>query len=97
MKAGKLLTLNNERSIFLYENEKEEYIDENMTIHFRSIGANYESKLVEEAYVTLTDNKVNVLDGVGNIKFYFPLIWLDTDRMKMIGLAEKGLVKFQQQ
>jgi len=96
---GKMLMLNPERYIYILENEQEEYITENentLSMRYRNYGIMYNHNVIEEAFVMIKNNMIEVLDDVGNTKFYFPLDWLNTDQMKMQNLIDKGLiVKFK--
>lgn len=93
MKSGKLLKISNERSIYIIENEDGSYINEEMLIRYRNIGANFEKALINESYCSIEGGMVNVLDATLKPKFHFPLIWLDTDRMKLQSLIEKEYIK----
>lgn len=94
MNSGKMLKISNERTIYILENENGEYIDENMLIRYRNIGANFEIKLINESSCSIEPNgMLNVLDNAGKSKFHFPAVWLDTNRMKLQTLVEQGIIK----
>lgn len=96
MNSGKLLKITDERYIFIIENEEGEYVSKDMQIRYRNIGSNYEIAIINESPVRLNSKgNVEVLDAVGNPKFNFPAVWLDTDKMKILGLAEKGILKLE--
>lgn len=93
--SGKLLRISEDRSIFILENKDGSYIDEKGIIRYRNLGEDFENKIMEESYVYIDKDKgmVNVLNGVGKTKFFFPMNWLDTDFMKYMRLVESGKLK----
>lgn len=93
MKSGKLLKISNERSIYIIQNEDESYITQDMLIRYRNIGENFKKALINESYCSLENGMINVLDATSKPKFHFPLIWLDTDAMKLQSLIEKEYIK----
>jgi hypothetical protein len=96
MKSGKLLKISDERSIYIIQNEDESYIDKNNSIRYRNIGVSFDIHQINDSFVNI-DNKGNmhVLDAVGNSKFYFPSVWLDTDMMAVYELQEKGIIQLK--
>ena len=97
MNSGKLLKISDERSIFIIQNEDSSYITKEGVISYRNIGESFEVKMLNESYTNI-DSKGNlhVLDASGNSKFYFPIIWLDTNTMKLIELQNDGIIKLQE-
>lgn len=93
MKSGKLLKISNERSIYIIQNEDESYITQDMLIRYRNIGENFDKVFINESYCSIEQGMVNVLDNVGNPKFHFPLIWLDTNAMMLQSLIKKEYIK----
>jgi hypothetical protein len=96
MKSGKLLRISDDRSIYIIENDDDSYITNDKLISYRNIGKSFDIAVVEKAYVDVgVDQQVHVLDAVGNSKFHFPMIWLNTNMMKLYELQEMGLIKLK--
>ena len=55
MKSGKLLTLSDDRSVYIIQNEDDSYIDKDDVIRYRNIGSAYNQSLVEERHIRITD------------------------------------------
>ena len=89
MKAGKLLRITDDRSIYIIENEDGSLINESGKMRYRNIGAGFAIEQIAEDIVTVNDKE---MADVGNL-FHFPIMWLDTDRMVIQRLVEKGLLK----
>lgn len=97
MKSGKLLKLSDERSVYIIQNEDESYIDKDDVIRYRNIGEAYNQSLIEEGHIRVTDQGiVEVVGETGKSIWFFPLIWLDTDRMRVEGIVRDGLIQFKQ-
>lgn len=95
MKHGKMLKISDERTIFIIENEDGSYISPEMEIKYRNIGESFDTRFIQESFCAIEGNMVNVLDAVGNTKFHFPAIWLDTTAMQIETLIQKGILKHQ--
>jgi hypothetical protein len=96
MNSGKLLKISDERSIFIIQNEDESYITKENVISYRNIGESFETKMINECYTNIdAKGNIHVLDAIGNSKFYFPAIWLDTNTMKLIELQNDGIIQLQ--
>ena len=89
MKAGKLLRISDERSIYIIENEDGSLISPEGIMRYRNIGAGFAIEQIAEDVVTV-DEKGSV--DVGGI-FHFPVMWLDSDRMAINRLVEIGFLK----
>lgn len=87
MKAGKLLRISEERSIYIIENEDGSLINEAGIMRYRNIGA-FAIEVVNEDHVTVDEKGIADVGG-----FHFPISWLDTDRMKLMDLVNKGIIK----
>ena len=93
--AGKLIRISENLSIYILENEDGSYLTTEGVIRYRNIGSNFEQKFEQEHNCNLdVDGMLSILDEIGNAMMHFPAIWLDTDQMKLVRLAEKGLIKF---
>jgi len=93
--SGKLLRISDNLSMYILENEDESYISPEGIIRYKNIGTNFNTHFIQEHNCVIDEKGiVNILDEVGKSMMYFPAIWLDTDQMKIMGLVEKGLLKF---
>ena len=93
MKSGKLIRLSDDRSVYIIQDEDDSYIDKDDLIRYRNIGSAYNQSLVEERHTRVTDKGiVEVVGQTGKSIWFFPLIWLDTDRMRVEGIIRDGLV-----
>ena len=89
MKAGKLLRISEERSIYIIENEDGSLINEAGVMKYRNIGVGFAIEQISEDQVTVDEQGIA---GVGGI-FHFPVVWLDTDPMCLMNLVNKGIIK----
>jgi len=88
MKAGKLLRITDERSIYIIENEDGSLISPEGVMRYRNIGA-FAIEVINEDQVTVNDQGIADIGGI----FHFPIMWLDSDQMTIKRLVEKGLLK----
>lgn len=88
MKAGKLLRITDERSIYIIENEDGSLISSEGIMRYRNIGA-FAIEVINEDQVTVDEKGSADVGGI----FHFPLQWLNTDGMSIQRLVEKGLLK----
>lgn len=95
IKAGKLLKISDQRSIYIIQNEDESYIDKDFFIKYRNIGPSFEIKMIEEAKIEREKGMILVLDTQGKPKFHFPEVWLDVDYMRIHELAENGKLQIK--
>ena len=94
MKSGKLLKLSDDRSVYIIQNEDDSYIDADDVIRYRNIGSAYNQSLIEERHIRITDKgMIEVVGETGKSIWFFPLAWLDTDRMRVEGIVRDGLIK----
>ena len=94
MKSGKLLKLADDRSVYIIQNEDDSYIDKDDVIRYRNIGGAYNQSLIEERHIRITDKgTIEVVGETGKSIWFFPLAWLDTDRMRVEGIVRDGLIK----
>lgn len=93
--SGKLLKISEERSIYIIENVDGSYIDNESIIHYRNIGKTFEIAQINTSFTQNDGQSIYILDEAGNSKFHFPIIWLDTNMMKLIELQEQGLIQFK--
>ena len=89
MKAGKLLRISDEQSIYIIENEDGSLINESGKMRYRNIGAGFAINVINEDQVTVDEKGIA---DIGNL-FRFPVMWLDTDGMSIQRLVEKGILK----
>lgn len=93
--SGKLIRISDNLSMYILENEDGSYISPEGTIRYKNIGNNFDIHFIQEHNCTIDEKgMVQILDEVGKSMMYFPAMWLDTDQMKVMGLVEKGLLKF---
>lgn len=94
--SGKLIRISGDLSMYILENEDGSYITQEGVIRYKNIGANFNIHFIQEHNCTIDEKgMVQILDEVGNSMMHFPAVWLNTDEMKVMGLVEKGLLKFE--
>jgi hypothetical protein len=93
MNSGKLIKLNDSRSIYLlYNNDNDSYFFDDNIIKFRNIGKDFDVAIVNENYYQIKNDTLHVLDAASNPIFYFPIIWLNQIQMKINELFELGIL-----
>jgi len=90
--SGKLLRISDQRSIYIIMNDDGSYVKDNI-IRYLNIGANFEKKIINESNFYIDNGMLHVVDAVGNSKFHFPAIWIDTISMKIFELQELGILQ----
>lgn len=94
--SGKLIRISENLSMYILENEDGSYISQDGIIRYKNIGTNFNIHFIQEHNCHIDEKgMVQILDEVGKSMMFFPAIWLDTDQMKVMGLVEKGLLKFE--
>jgi hypothetical protein len=94
MKEGKMLRLADDLTIFIIANEDGLLISKENQMRYRMLGGGCDKSTITQSDVRVVkESKVEVLDNNQKPMFWFPLLWLDTDGMKIQGLVEKGLLK----
>ena len=88
MKAGKLLRITDERSIYIIENEDGSLMSPEGIMRYRNIGA-FAIEVINEDQVTVDEKGSADVGGM----FHFPVMWLDSDRMAINRLVEIGFLK----
>lgn len=97
MNSGKLLKISEERSVFILQNEDGEYLTKEGVIKYRNIGESFELKMINESHTAIDPKgQIHVLDQSGNSKFHFPVIWLDTNTMKLIELQQSNIIQIKE-
>lgn len=94
--SGKLIRISDNLSMYILENEDGSYVSQEGIIRYKNIGANFNIHFIQEHNCSIDEKgMVNILDEVGNAMMHFPAMWLNTDEMKVMGLVDKGLLKFE--
>ena len=89
MKAGKLLRISDDRSIYIIENEDGSLISPEGIMRYRNIGAGFAIEVINQDQVMVDEKGMADVGGI----FHFPVQWLNTDGMSIQRLVEKGLLK----
>jgi hypothetical protein len=94
MREGKMLRITNELTVFIVANKDGSLIDGKNRIRYRTLGKGLNQSTINQSSVRVVNESIiEVLDNKQKPMFGFPLLWLDTDAMKIQGLVEKGLLK----
>ena len=91
-RVGKLIPITLERSIYLEEQENEEFIKDNK-VNYRNIGKDFDLRHLIEANVNITKTEVEILGAEGTVLVHFPLMWLDVTTMRIIELQQLGILR----
>jgi len=93
MKSGKLLRISEDRSIFIIQNEDGSFITQDGLINYRNLGSNFNPRIIQDSYTSISNGMVDVLDIAGKAKFHFPEIWLNTTAGMVHELVDKGVLQ----
>lgn len=94
MNNSKLLRITDDWSVYILENSDGSYLAPDGQIRYKNVGKSFDTRLTHEAFTNTTAGGIlEVLDAVGKSKFHFPLMWLDTDQMRIQGLVRDEIIK----
>lgn len=94
-KIGKLIKIEDDRSVYIIADDKDQFIRKDSTIHYKNVGKDFNLAVLHENNVRILNKgeKIEVLNKNGKTDFFFPGAWLDTTNGKIMELQEKGLLQ----